>query len=223
MATVRDVLIAQDPVASLRLFRSPTRIPHLSNILHPRFCLKRLAEEMSVPRPSSSCPLLQGHSSKSTLRRIPRGVRQKAALALETSLRKVIANPDDLGTWKNLFQFAGSLAQPVRGGKRFNLTTQISFQLDRAATGAPAIPSHPSSTSSTGSLPTVRRKDDKMFSAEELVVRRASRKIQEGTSREQCVSSTRMNLSLRHQTIHFERSKKNILLLHQIAAHLLSP
>ena len=74
-------------------------------------------------------------SPRQTLRRIPRGVRQKAALTFENCLRKVLATPDDLGSWRSLFQFAECLSQPVRGGKRQNLTSQISSQIDRVAGG----------------------------------------------------------------------------------------
>ena len=111
----------------------------------------------------------------------------------------------------------------MSGGKRANLTSQISSQLDRVAMGGSAIPSRPSPTSSTGSLQTVRRKGNTVVDADELVIRRAVGRYKTGISREPCVVSTQMNLSRPYQTIHCDRSRKNILLLHQIAAHLLSP
>ena len=64
--------------------------------------------------------------SRPTIRRIPRGSRSKAAQAFESRLRTLLSSPDDLGCWRNLLSFADCLSQPVRGGKRQTLTSQIS-------------------------------------------------------------------------------------------------
>ena len=63
--------------------------------------------------------------SRATLRRIPRGVRLKASLALESRLRAILSSPDNLDVWGELFRYSECLSQPVRGGKKLNLTSQI--------------------------------------------------------------------------------------------------
>jgi len=77
---------------------------------------------------------------RATLKRIPRGARQKAALSLELRLRALLAAPMSLDNWRDLLQFASSLSQPQRGGKRNNLTTQIVSQIDRCGTPSSVIP-----------------------------------------------------------------------------------
>ena len=61
--------------------------------------------------------------ARTTIRRIPRGARVKAAQGLEARIRIVILPPDDPENWSNLFRFGDCLSQLVRGRKRFNLTS----------------------------------------------------------------------------------------------------
>src|SRR5271163_1810971 len=72
---------------------------------------------------------------RSTLRRVPKGARQRAAQALGARLQALLAAPEDLDRWREALQFADCLAQLLRGGKRHNLTTQIVTQIDRSARG----------------------------------------------------------------------------------------
>ena len=75
---------------------------------------------------------------RATLKRIPRGARQGAARLFEKRLNAVSRRPDDRGAWRDLLQFGGCLAQPLRGGKRNNLTSSILAQIDRVDRGQPA-------------------------------------------------------------------------------------
>src|SRR6267154_189963 len=55
--------------------------------------------------------------------RIPKGARPRASSALEQRLRAVVATPDSLICWTELFGFANLLGQPERGEKGHHLTT----------------------------------------------------------------------------------------------------
>src|SRR5206468_3713987 len=73
--------------------------------------------------------------SRPTLRRIPKGVRAKAASLFETRLRTVWTYPNEVRCWNDLFLFTDCLTQPSRGSRRQNLTSLIATQIDRAAQG----------------------------------------------------------------------------------------
>ena len=116
--------------------------------------------------------------SRATLRRIPQGARQRASQAFATRLRALLSSPDDLGRWRDALQFGECLSQPARGGKRYNLTTQIVNQIDRAVKGQGSAPMEPAAA------PTHRPGGTRKIADEEdKVVSRASAKLQEGDIR----------------------------------------
>jgi hypothetical protein len=115
--------------------------------------------------------------SRATLKRIPRGARQKAALSLESHLRALLAAPTSLDNWMNVLQFASSLSQPQRGGKRHNLTSQIVSQI--VGYGNP--PSGMPQAAPTQSRKMRQTEWDK--GGDDSAVRRASVKLQEGDIR----------------------------------------
>ena len=117
--------------------------------------------------------------SRPTLRRIPHGARLKAAAALESRLRSVITSSGDLDCWTRLLCFAECLSQPTRGGKRFNLTTRIVTQIDQSqGRQSPNVPVQ--NYLSRVFTPKCRDRKANEESEEELLVRRASSKLQEG-------------------------------------------
>jgi hypothetical protein len=70
-----------------------------------------------------------------SIKRIPAGARQRASALFELRLREVIAFPEERHSWRDLLQFGGCLAQPVRGGARRNFTSLILGQIDRVENG----------------------------------------------------------------------------------------
>src|SRR2546425_1007861 len=108
------------------------------------------------------------------LSHIPKGARLRAAAVLEERLRAVISSPEDLVAWSSLLHIASSLSQPVRGGSKHSFTSQIINQLNRIPAENSARPDiHISATS----------KKRIQLSEEDLAIRRASIKIQEGDVR----------------------------------------
>jgi len=116
---------------------------------------------------------------RSTLRRVPQGARQRAAQALRARLQALLAAPEDLDRWREALQFADCLAQPPRGGKRHNLTTQIVTQIDRTARGIGPALDDSQAPDSGGNAQQKRKVRDEQDGA----VRRASAKLQEGDIR----------------------------------------
>src|SRR5271170_4809185 len=116
---------------------------------------------------------------RSTLRRVPQGARQRAAQALGARLQALLAAPEDLDRWREALQFADCLAQPLRGGKRHNLTTQIVTQIDRTARGMGPALDDSQAPDSGGNAQRKRKVRDEQDGA----VRRASAKLQEGDIR----------------------------------------
>src|SRR5277367_3746580 len=116
---------------------------------------------------------------RSTLRRVPQGARQRAAQAFGARLQALLAAPEDLDRWREALQFADCLAQPLRGGKRHNLTTQIVTQIDRTARGMGPALDDSQAPDSGGNAQRKRKVRDEQDGA----VRRASAKLQEGDIR----------------------------------------
>jgi hypothetical protein len=85
-----------------------------------------------------------------------------------------------LSCWRRVLQFADCLSQPSRGGKRQNLTTQVSVQIDRVASGHTVQTTTDPESSTQPSRG--RGKVDKGIGADSAV-RRASAKLQEGDIR----------------------------------------
>ena len=85
---------------------------------------------------------------RATIKRIPAGARQRASSLFERRLRRVIAFPDKHDSWRDLLQFGGCLAQPIRGGARRNFTALVIGQIDREENGVAPQP-----TSSQGRNP----------------------------------------------------------------------
>lgn len=73
-------------------------------------------------------------ASARLVKHIPRAARYRAAVVFESCLRDVSA-VGSLASWERLFRFPTSLRQPARGGRRFNLSSQILAQLDRFDSG----------------------------------------------------------------------------------------
>ena len=121
---------------------------------------------------------------RATLRRIPRGARQRAAQTLDTRLRALLAAPTDLTLWREALRFADCLSQPARGGKRHNLTSQLLTQFDRVAKG---LSPTPTSCGDSGPRPPRAKQGGHRGGGEdEVVVARASAKLQEGDIRGRC-------------------------------------
>jgi Reverse transcriptase (RNA-dependent DNA polymerase) len=104
--------------------------------------------------PSSSSASLQANHQpafaphcpvRPTLKRLPRGVRQRAATFFEERVRDVVNHPTDRNSWARLLEFGCCLGQPERGGKRQNLTKKVLDQIERGVSGvratSPAAPS----------------------------------------------------------------------------------
>ena len=64
------------------------------------------------------------------LKHIPRSVRLKAASVFDSCLRAVVGGSENLSHWYRLLHFPTCLRRPSRGGKRFNLSSQVSAQVD---------------------------------------------------------------------------------------------
>ena len=120
---------------------------------------------------------------RATLRRIPRGARQKAAQAFETRIRAVVAAPVDLSRWSEALNFANCLSQPARGGKRHNLTNQLTTQIDRAVKGLSSTQADPPSQDSSAHHQRGRRGGTRAGDEDDAAVSRASAKLQEGDIR----------------------------------------
>jgi hypothetical protein len=144
--------------------------------------------------------------SRATLRRIPRGARQRAAQTLDSRLRALLAAPADQTRWQEVLRFADCLSQPLRGGRRHNLTTQLLAQFDRAAKGLSPTP--PGSSDSCPHPRRGKQGSSKMGRGEDdLAAYRASAKLQEGdikgavrclTSEETLAPSTAATLQALH-------------------------
>ena len=119
-----------------------------------------------LPPDPGSMPFQISKPARATLTRIPKGARDKAASELNRRLRAVISSPTSLTSWESLLNFASCLSQPARGGIHRNLTTAIVKQLDGASGTPCVVPSRDRAKSS--------------LSEEDLIVRRASQKLQEG-------------------------------------------
>jgi len=65
----------------------------------------------------------------SILKRLPKGARSLAASVLLRCLRQLLSDGQNPTHWWRLLQFPASFAQPLRGGKRHNLTSRILAQL----------------------------------------------------------------------------------------------
>jgi len=119
------------------------------------------------------------------LPRIPKGARQRAASEFEQRLRAVVATPDNLTTWSNLFGFATLLGQPERGGSGRNLTSQVIKQLNGRSNYLP-IPQERSAIPKS----TAARKQ--AMSDDERAAKRASSKLQDGDIRGavRCITSS---------------------------------
>jgi hypothetical protein len=128
----------------------------------------------AVSGPSHSLDFVICQPSRTILSRIPKGARQRAAAELESRLRSVLDKPEDTPRWEILFEFATSLSQPVRGGKRVNLTNQILRQIEGKSVQARSRPS-------TSGLGVNGKKGT--WSEEDRAIRRASFKLQEGDVR----------------------------------------
>ena len=114
---------------------------------------------------------------KPTLRRIPRGARQKCAQAFNSRLRALLSAPSDLSCWKGVLQFAECLSQPNRGGKRHNLTSQVSTQIDRVVKG---LAVQGTVTTDSSSQPSQGQSRKAKVTGTDGYVRRVSAKLQEG-------------------------------------------
>jgi hypothetical protein len=108
--------------------------------------------------------------------RIPKGARQRAASEFEHRLRAVIAASDDLALWGALFDFAATLAQPVRGGIKHNLTSQIIRQIEGKANQRQDLHKNPA-------VSLKAKAPRNPVSEEDHIIRRASGKMQEGDVR----------------------------------------
>jgi hypothetical protein len=130
--------------------------------------------------------------------RIPKGARPRASAELEKRLRAVISSPEDLNAWSGLLHLASSLVQPPRGGKQRSLTSQIILQLGNDG-------------GTTGSRVGVGRASSgrKPMSDDDLAVRRASIKLQEGDVRgaARCLASDERMAPLSEDTVKTMRAK----------------
>lgn len=134
--------------------------------------------------------------TRHTLKRIPRGARQKAAQGLDRCIRAVVSTPLDLDAWRNLLQFADCLSQPIRGGKRNNLTTQVVSQIDN-------IGARTSFTQSDSQEFQEQRRGQGVRQGDAGIAHRASMKLQDGDIRGaiRCLSSDE-NLVRPSQSVH---------------------
>jgi hypothetical protein len=111
-----------------------------------------------------------------TLPRIPKGTRRIAASTLLSRLRGVIDAPDDITMWGGLLGFASALMYPEQGATGRNLTTRVIHQMEGKQRSR--LP-HGQSLTVGPKAPGSRI----ALSEEDLMVRRATTRLQEGVIR----------------------------------------